>query len=62
MFDNGNVRHGRGGPGTVPVLFIGRASDRVSWPNFLDRAAPALHQAAARCHDQRLAERLDVPS
>src|SRR2546426_890059 len=43
------------------MLLTRRAPDHVTRPNFLDRASPTLYQAAARCHDQGLAQRMDVP-
>src|SRR5262249_36229009 len=61
LFLNGNVRHGRGCRGAVPVLLTRREPDHVTGPDFLDRAAPALGQAAASRHDQGLAQRVGVP-
>src|SRR4051794_3089762 len=61
MFNHGNMRHGRSRRGAVPMLLIRRAADHVSWPNFFDRASPALYEAAASRHDQGLAERVSVP-
>src|SRR6266487_2781058 len=58
---NGNVRHGGGCRGAVPVLLARREPDHVARPDFLDRAAPALRQAAAGGHDQGLAQRVGVP-
>src|SRR6266496_2230740 len=60
-FQNGDMRHGRGCRGAMPMLFTRRARDHVTRPNFLDRASPALHQTASRCHDQGLAQRMSVP-
>ena len=39
----------------------GREPDDVARPDFLDRAALALHPAAAGRDDQRLAQRMGVP-
>ena len=61
LFLNGDVRHGRGRRGTVPMLLARREPDHVTRPNFLDRASPALYQAATRRHDQGLAQRVGVP-
>src|SRR5438128_4215451 len=61
LFHNGDVRHGRGRRGAVPVLLIRRDPDHVTRPDFLDRATPALHPAAASRHDQGLTQRVGVP-
>jgi hypothetical protein len=37
LFHNGDVRHGRGGRCSVPMLFIRWEADRVSRLNFLIR-------------------------
>src|SRR6266542_2325113 len=42
LFLNGDVRHGRGRRGAVPVLLTRREPYHVARPNLLDRAAPAL--------------------
>ena len=60
-FLDGDVRHGRGRRGAVPVLLARREPDHVARPDFLDRAAPALRPAAAGRHDQGLAQRVRVP-
>jgi hypothetical protein len=39
----------------------GRNPDYIPLPDLLDRVAPALHPADARCHDEGLAERMSVP-
>ena len=54
-------RHGRGRRGAVPVLLARLEPDHVARPDLLDRPALALDPAAARRHDQRLAERVGVP-
>ena len=51
FFLNGDVGHGRGGRGPMPVLLAGREPDHVTRTDFLNRAAPSLRPAAARCHD-----------
>ena len=61
LFLNGDVGHGRGRRGAVPMLLTRRDPDHVTRPNLLDRAAPALHPAAASRHDQSLAQRVGVP-
>src|SRR3954453_7218413 len=58
---NGDVAHGRGRRGAVPVLLPGRKPDHVAWPDLLDRPALALHPAATDSDDQRLAQRVRVP-
>src|SRR5438067_4990530 len=55
LFLDGDVRHGRGCRGAVPMLLTRREPDHVTWPDLLDRAAPALGPAAAGGHDQGLA-------
>src|SRR5208282_4164894 len=61
LFLNGDVRHGGGRRGTVPVFFTRREPDYVTRPDLLDRATPALGEAAAGSHDQGLAQRVGVP-
>src|SRR5207247_6664455 len=61
LFLNGDVRHGRGARGAVPMLLTRRQPDHITRPNLLDRAAPALCQAAASRYDQGLAQRVGVP-
>src|SRR3954468_20482789 len=58
---DGDVRHGRGRRGAVPVLLARREPDHVARPDLLDWASPALRQAAASGHNQCLAERMGVP-
>src|SRR5207248_3059417 len=45
----------------VPMLLAGCKPDHITWPNFLDRAALALHPAEAGRDDQRLAEWMGMP-
>src|SRR5205085_9098502 len=61
LFLSGDWRHGCAWRAAVPVLLARREPDHVTRPNWLDRAAPALCQAAARRHDQGLAQRVGVP-
>ena len=61
LFLNGDVRHGRGRRGPMPVLLAGREPDHVTRPDLLDRAAPALNPAAASRDDESLTERMRVP-
>src|SRR6185437_11531805 len=53
--------HRGGRRGAVPVLLARREPDHVTRPDFLDRAALALHPAEARGDDQGLAERMRMP-
>ena len=61
LFLNGDVGHGGGWRGAVPVFFARRKPDHVAGADFLDRAAPALHAPAAGGHDQGLAQRVSMP-
>src|SRR5439155_15496539 len=61
LFLNGDVRHGGGWRGAVPMLLPRREPNHVTGPNLLDRPAPTLGAARARRHDQGLAERVRVP-
>jgi hypothetical protein len=61
LFLNGNVRHGRGGRGAMPVLFAGREPDHITGPDLLDRSAVALGPAKAGRHNERLTERMRMP-
>src|ERR1700690_3637712 len=49
---DGNVRHGRGRCGAVPMLFARREPDDVARPDFRDRFSPALRPTAASGHDK----------
>jgi hypothetical protein len=44
---HGNMGHGRGCRGTVPMLFTRQEPDYITRPNFLDKSAVALNPAAA---------------
>lgn len=61
LFLNGDMGHGSGRRGAMPMLLTRWDSDYVTRTNLLDRAAPALYQAAASRHDQSLAQRMGVP-
>src|SRR5215510_5906167 len=54
--------HRRSGRSAVPMLLAGGKPDDITWPDFLPRAAHALRPAAAICDDERLAQRMRVPS
>src|SRR3954466_16054495 len=57
LFLNGYVRHGRGWRRTMPVLLAWREPDHITWPDFFNRIAFALHPAAARRDNERLTKR-----
>src|SRR5580704_10764468 len=61
LFHNGDVGHGRGRCGAVPMLFAGRKPDHIAWPNFFPLAAPSLRPPAPRCDDQSLTEWMRMP-
>src|SRR2546423_10546062 len=61
VFLNGEVRHGGGCPGAVPMLLTGRDPDHVTGPNLLDRPAPAPRAAPPSRPHQGLAPRGGVP-
>src|SRR2546422_2853317 len=53
---NGDMRHGRGCRGAVPMFLTRREPDHVTWSNVLDWTTPALYPTAASRHDQGLAK------
>src|SRR5215467_10541191 len=57
-----DMNHARRRCGTVPVLFVRRNPDNVARLNLAHFAAPALYPARAGDDEQRLAERMRVPS
>ena len=61
LFLNGDVRHGCGWRGPVPMFLNRLEPDHVPWSNVLDGTTPALDPATASRHDQRLAQRVAVP-
>src|SRR5438552_2603137 len=61
MFLNGDVRHGRGRRGAVPMLLTWRKPDHVTGPDFFDGTFPTLHAPAASGYDQGLTQRMRVP-
>ncbi len=56
LFLNGDVRHGCGWRGPVPVLLTGRKPDHITRADFLDRPALALGPAATGGYDHGLTE------
>src|SRR5258708_9968112 len=61
LFLNGDVRHGRGWHGSMPVLFTGPKPDHITRADFLDRPAPTLCPAATGGYDQGPTERMRMP-
>ena len=61
LFLNGDVRHGCGSRGPVPVLFDGREPNDSAGPDLLDGSTFSLHPAAAGRDYERLTERMRVP-
>jgi len=61
LFLNGDVRHGRGRRGSMPVLLTRRKPDHITRTDFLDRPAPTLRPAATGGYDQGLTERMRMP-
>ncbi len=51
LFLNGDVRHGGGGGGPMPVLFAGRKPYDITGTDFFDCSAFALGPAAASRDD-----------
>src|SRR6266480_2638911 len=60
-FLNGDVCHGCGGRGAMPMLLVRRKPNNITWPDFLDRTSCTLCASAPGCDDQRLTERMGVP-
>ena len=58
---SGDVRHGGGWRGAVPVFLTRLEPDHVAGPDFLDGPADTLDAAPARDDDQRLAQRMGMP-
>src|SRR5690349_5444498 len=61
-FLHGDVGHRRSRRGTVPMLQSRRKPDHVAGPDLLDRAALTLHPPEPGSDNQRLPERMRVPS
>src|ERR1035441_2317679 len=61
LFLNGDMGHGRGCRGAMPVFLTGRNPDDVTRPDFLHRSASTLCPAATGGHDQGLAQWVGVP-
>src|SRR5579859_554792 len=60
-FLNGDVCHGCGWRGAVPMFLSWREPDHFPWSNVLNRTSPALGAATARRHDQGLAQGVSMP-
>src|SRR5258708_151134 len=61
LFLDGDVGHGCGGCGAVPVLLTGREPDYIAGADFFDWSAPTLGAAAAGGYDEGLTEWVRVP-
>jgi len=61
LFLNGNVRHGSGWRGTVPMFFPGREPDDIARMDLLDGTALALHSPATACDNQGLSKGMGMP-
>src|SRR5712691_5253395 len=61
LFRKGDVRHGRGRRGAVPMLLTRRDPHDITLPDLLDRPAPLLDPTGAGRHDQDLTARMGVP-
>src|SRR5947207_14201233 len=61
-FLNVDVRHSRGRCCSVPMLQARREPDHIARPYFLDEPIFPLNPAEAGGDDQRLAERVRMPS
>src|SRR2546422_5019573 len=57
-----DVCHGDAGSRTMPMLLARREPDHITGTNLFDWTALALRPSAPRSHDQRLAERMRMPS
>ena len=60
-FLDGDVGHGGGGGGAVPVFFAGWEPDDIAGVEFFDGSAEALGATGAGGDDQGLTERMGVP-
>src|ERR1700733_1369092 len=58
---DGDVGHGGGGGGAMPMLLAGCEDHDVAGTNLLDRAAFALRPAAPCSDDEDLTERVGMP-
>src|SRR5689334_9411209 len=61
LFLNGNMTHGSGRRGAVPVLLTGRKPDHITGPDLLHWSAFVLGPTAPCRYDESLAERVCVP-
>src|SRR5438105_1755481 len=58
---NGDMCHGRGRRGAMPMLLASFEPDDISRADLLDLAAVALYPTAAEGDNQRLPQRVGVP-
>ena len=61
LFVNGDMSHGSGWGGPMPMFFAWEERDHIAGVYFLDRTALALNPATAGGDDQRLPERMSMP-
>ena len=61
LFHDGDMRHGGGLRGAMPMLLPWWTPDDIPRPDFLDRAILALYASAAGHHDQGLAQQVGMP-
>src|SRR5262249_38611588 len=60
-FLGGDMNHAGGRRSAVPMLFVRRDPHDVAGFDLAHFAAPALHPARSRNHEQRLSERMRMP-
>jgi len=60
-FLNGDMRHGRGWRGAMPMLLARRKRYHIAGMDLLNRAVLALHPTATGCDNESLAERMGMP-
>src|SRR2546427_1832425 len=56
-----DVRHRAVRRGAMPMLLSRRTRDHISGVDFFDGTSPALHEAAASGHNERLTQRMRMP-
>src|SRR5215217_8512185 len=61
LFHDGNVGHGCGWGGAMPMLLPRGEPNHVPRTNRLDRTSPALCQSETSRHDQSLSQWMTVP-
>jgi hypothetical protein len=61
LFLNGDMCHGRGRRGTMPMLFLRRVPDHIAWSYVHFWTAFTLHPSTPGCDDHGLPKRVGVP-